>query len=106
MRAHYRVAALAARFARQRGARDRPHDAIVHAAAAEMAVERRGDLAAGRARIVREQRGRGNQYARKAIAALAGLLVEERLLQRRERASGREPLDGRHGLSGEAFDWT
>src|SRR5262245_64106346 len=71
-----------------------------------MTVERRGDLAAARERIVCEQCGRGNQYARKAIAALAGLLVEERLLQRRERTVVRQSLDGRHGLSGKAFDWT
>ena len=37
---------------------------------------------------------------------MTGLLVEERLLQRRQHAAGRKPLDGRHRLSGQALDRT
>jgi hypothetical protein len=70
------------------GARDRPHDAIVRAAAAQMTVEGGGDFAPARVLIAGEQGGCRNQDAREAIAALTGLLVEERLLQRRQHAAG------------------
>ena len=41
-----------------------------------------------------EQRRRRDQDAGQAIAALAGLLVEERLLQRMQRRRCDKPLDG------------
>ena len=63
------------------GARDRSHDPVVRAAAAEVAVEGGGNLAPARPRIAREQRRGGDQDARETVAALTGLFIEEGLLQ-------------------------
>src|SRR5262245_52240560 len=66
-----------------------------------MRIERRGNFAAARLWIASQQcRGR-NQDARQAIAALAGLLGEERLLQRVQRAVVREALDCGDGATGD-----
>ena len=54
--------------------------------------------------IALKQRRRGDQDARKAIAALPGLLVEECLLHGMQRAVFRQALDGRHGLAGDGVD--
>ncbi len=63
------------------GSFHRPDDAVVHAAAAEMPVER-GVISVRVARDCAQQRRGRDQDAGKAIAALPGLLVEKRLLQR------------------------
>src|SRR6266545_4724132 len=76
----------------------------MRAAAAEMRVERGRDVGTARPWIAREQRRRRYQDAGEAIAALAGLLVEERLPQRVQRVVRPEPLDGRDGAAGEACD--
>src|SRR3954465_8946469 len=60
---------------------DRPEDADMGAAAAEIAVERRDDLLVARGLFLLQQRVRRHQDAVDAIAALGGLLVDERLLQ-------------------------
>ena len=73
---------------------DRAHDAVMRAAAADIAVERGRDFGPRRRRILVEQRLGRDQDAGEAVAALAGLLVDEGLLQR-VRALGRaQPLDG------------
>src|SRR5262245_39577465 len=51
------------------------------AAAAEIAVEGGANVAVARAGVALEQRVRLNDHARRAVAALGGLLVDERLLQ-------------------------
>ena len=51
-----------------------------------------------------EQADGGHDHARRAVAALEGLLVEERLLDRVERALGGQPLDGLDRLPGDAAD--
>ena len=80
----------------------RADDAVVDAAAAEMRIERGDDVGAARLRIASQQRRRRDQDAGEAIAALAGLLVEERLLQRMQRAVARQPFDGGDGFAGDA----
>src|SRR2546429_2676826 len=83
------------------------HDAlpisIVRGAAAQVAVQRPPDLACRRGRIALEQRLGRHHHAVAAVAALAGLLLDERALQRVqlvERAEafdgGDRLLDGRH----------
>ena len=74
----------------------------MRAAAAEIAVERLGDLAPRRRGIAVEQRLRGDEDAREAVAALAGLLVDERLLQRMRLLGRAEPFDRRDRLAGDA----
>ena len=73
---------------------DRAHDAVMRAAAADIAVERLRDLAARRLRVFVEQRLGRDQDARQAIAALAGLLVDESLLQRVRALGAAQALDG------------
>src|SRR5881397_213926 len=79
------------------------HDAIVRGAAAQVAVQRPPDLACRRGRIALEQRLCRHHHAVAAVAALTGLLLDERALQRVqlvERAEafdgGDRLLDGRH----------
>ena len=76
---------------------DRAQDAVMAAATADIVVERGGDLGARRRRVTVEQRLRRDQDAGQTIAALAGLLVEEGLLQRVRAVRRAEPLD-RHDL--------
>src|SRR6266403_1842323 len=93
------------RGARGRGGRSRAHlpgralhgthDAVVRGAAAEMAVQRRLDVAVARPGIAIEQRLRRHHHAVAAVAALAGLLLDERPLERMQRLDGAEPLDRR-----------
>jgi len=54
----------------------------MRSAAAEMDGERFADLLVGRIRVPVEQRLRPDDHARNAVAALGGLLVDERLLDR------------------------
>src|ERR1700691_717041 len=70
------------------------------AAAADIVVERRGDLAARRRGVLVEQRLRRDEDARQAIAALPGLLVEKRRLQRMRALGRAEALDGQNRLPG------
>jgi hypothetical protein len=56
-------------------------------------VERLRDLAARRLRVFVEQGLGGDQDARQAVAALAGLLVDESLLQRVRAVGIAEALD-------------
>src|SRR5207244_7145165 len=84
-----------------RGALDRAQDARMAATAADIVVERGGDLAARRRRVLVEERLCRDQDAREAIAALTGLLVEKRLLQRVWPLRSAEPLDRQHRLAGD-----
>src|SRR5215203_394123 len=61
---------------------DRAHDAHVRAASTQVRRERRRDLIACRARRLREQGCGAHDHPVHAVAALRGLLVDERLLQR------------------------
>jgi hypothetical protein len=76
--------ALEFAFARHppRGQRHGVQDAVVHAAATEAAVQRRGDLGTAGVWIAVQQRLGAHQDAREAVAALAGLQLHERGLQR------------------------
>src|SRR5262245_43766291 len=67
----------------------------ISAAAADVAGERLDDLLVGRVRIRREERGRGDDHSRRAIAALKRLLIQERLLRRMQASSRRESFDRR-----------
>ena len=77
----------------------------IGAAAAEVAAHRRAHLLARRPRRRRQQRGRRDDLARRAEAALERVLLDERPLQRRQRALVAEALDRRRrralGLRGE-----
>src|SRR5262249_40510635 len=84
------------------GARNRPDDSIVGAAAAEVTVERRSDLSPARVWLASNERRRRNQDAGEAVAALSGVLVEEGVPQRLEHVA--EALDGSHHSAGEARD--
>jgi hypothetical protein len=75
---------------------DGAQDAVVDAAAAQMRLERRDDLAPRRRGIPRQQRRGGDEDARKAVAALAGLRLDEGLAQPAHRRLVPEALDGRH----------
>ena len=69
----------------------RSDDAIVDAAAAKVRIERGDDIGAARLCIARKQRRGRDQDSGQAIAALAGLLVEQRLLQRMQPAVPDQP---------------
>src|SRR4051812_5107644 len=71
----------------------RVNDAVVDAAAAEMRIERRDDVGTARLAVLFKQRRGRDQNAGETIAALPGLLVEERLLQGVQRAAVGQPLD-------------
>src|SRR5215213_10073878 len=77
---------------RLRHPHDGADDAVVAAAATQMAVERAANLGFGRPRIAIEQVGRHNDHAAGAVAALRGLLVDEGLLQWMQLVDGAEPL--------------
>ena len=66
---------------RLRHPHDGADDAVVAAAATQIAVERAANLGFGRPRIAIEQVGRHNDHAVGAVAALGGLLLDERLLE-------------------------
>ncbi len=74
----------------------------MRAAAADIAVERQCNLAARRLRIFVEQSLRGDQDARQAVAALAGLLVDESLLQRVRATGIAQALNSSDRFSGDA----
>src|SRR5215813_5631364 len=63
---------------------DRTQDAIVGTTATKMDVELRSDLCVCRRGIAVEQSGRSHNDAGQAVAALPGLFLNERLLQRVE----------------------
>src|SRR5258706_11893019 len=65
----------------------------VAGAAAEVAADRLCDLVTRRTRVRVEQRLRGEQHPRRAVAALGGALFGERGLQRMQLRSVRHPLD-------------
>src|SRR5262245_4840965 len=72
---------MAAPSGGRRCALDRADDAQMRAAAAKVVHERRLDLVLARLRIRLEERRSLHDHAVDAIAALHGLLVDERLLQ-------------------------
>jgi hypothetical protein len=61
-------------------------------AAAQIAVQSLPHLLLGRDETLAQQAGRGHHHAGGAIAALGGLLIDERLLDRMKPAAGRQPL--------------
>src|SRR4029078_13053045 len=69
-------------------------DVPVAGAAADVALQRLLDLVLGRARVLTQQRGRGYQHPRRAVAALESVMLVEGLLQRRQLLALAEPLDG------------
>src|SRR6266568_4896102 len=82
--------------------RDRTQNSIMRPAAADVAVERLRDFGPRRRRIAVEQCLRRDEDAAEAIAALAGLLIEESLLQGMRLFGRAETLDGRDRFAGEA----
>src|SRR6267143_506777 len=89
---------MAASSCFSRRALDRGDDLVVGAAAAEVARHVLHDLLASRVFRLGEERGRGHDLARLAVAALRHLLGDPRLLQR-VIALGRQPFDGGDSLS-------
>src|SRR4051794_9430526 len=83
------------------GLHDGAYDAIVRPAAAQVFVERVADFLLAGPLVAFEQRGRGNRDAAHAVAALGGLLVDERLLHGMELAVRAEAFDGRYLLVGD-----
>src|SRR6266581_9507611 len=69
-----------------------PPDPLVRPAAADVAAQRAVDLAVRRPGRPREERGRGHEHARLAVAALRDLLGDPGLLQGMAAILG-EPLD-------------
>jgi len=61
-------------------------------AAAQIAVQSLPHLLPGRGETLAQQAGRGHHHAGGAIAALGGLLIDERLLDRMKPAASRQPL--------------
>src|SRR3954469_24254948 len=76
------------------GFQDGAYDAVVRPAAAQVFVERLADFLLAGPLVPFEQRGRGNRDAAHAVAALGGLLVDERLLHGMEPAASAEALHG------------
>jgi len=71
----------------------RADDPVVRSAAAQIAVQSLPHLLLGRGGTVVQQADRGHHHAGGAIAALDGLLVDERLLDRMKLAvTTRQPL--------------
>ena len=68
-------------------------------AAAQIAVQSLPHLLLGRSGTVAQQPGRGHHHAGGAIAALGGLLIDKRLLDRIEPAAVRQPLHGGDGAA-------
>ncbi len=82
------------------GERDRLDDLGVAGAAADVAGDRLDDLGARRSGIAREQRVRGQDHRRRAVAALHAVRLAERILHGRELARpGRHALDGGDGVA-------
>src|ERR1700732_3167621 len=77
----------------------------VRAAAAQMFVERRHDVGPARTRIAVEQRLGGYQNPREAIATLAGLLREDRLLERMQLLAVAQSFDRGDGLARDGRDF-
>src|SRR5947209_20202158 len=78
------------------GALHRGDDPLMRAAAAEIAAEGLLDLAIARVRGALEQRLAGHDHAVDAVAALGGLLLDERLLERMRRARRAESFERRY----------
>src|SRR5467141_753613 len=89
---------MAASLGFSRRALDRGDDLVVGAAPAEVARHVLHDLLASRVFRLGEERGRGHDLARLAVAALRHLLGDPSLLQR-VIALGRQPFDGGDSLS-------
>src|SRR6266498_4249101 len=73
---------------------DRLDDVHVAGAPADVALNRLPNLLFTRLRMDAQERGRAYQHPRGAVAALEGVVIGERLLQRRELAVLGESLDG------------
>src|SRR6266850_940501 len=84
------------------GAVDRGADALVRAAAADVARHRGVDVGVGWLRRRREQRRGGHDLSRLAVAALHDFEVEPRLLQRFALRRLVDRLDGRDGAIADA----
>src|SRR5207248_3189105 len=103
-RLRHRLGAFAAHASRRQF--DRLVDLDVAGAAAQVAGQRLFDLIARRSRVAREQRLRGEEKRRSAIAALRRAKLGEGVLQRVQIAARGHPLDRPHAPSrtGEAED--
>src|ERR671934_568723 len=93
MRSSFHADGAARGCARRLG--DRLDHLRVAGAAAQIARDRVADVVLGGPRILGEQRGGGHQHAGDAEAALRYAVAHERVLQWRERAATRKPLDRR-----------
>ena len=70
-------------------------DVGIGAAAADVAAHQLADLVGGLRLSLRDHADRGADLARGAVAALKRVVLDERLLQRMQRSSLRQPLDRR-----------
>jgi len=75
---------------------NRLENLLIAGAAAQIAGERIADLIPRRMWMLVEQRLRGHQDARRAIAALRGAEIRERFLQRMQSSIRDEPFHGHH----------
>src|SRR5438105_7384981 len=77
-----------------RGRLDRLEDVPVARAAADVALDRAGDLVVGGARVLPQERGRAHQHPGRAVAALERVVVGEGLLELRQLVLFGQALDG------------
>src|SRR5690349_9487284 len=73
---------------------DRAHHPVVRSAATEVLVQRLANLLFIWVFVGSKERSGADRYAAHAVAALRGLLVEQRLLHRMRLAVGSQALDG------------
>src|SRR5215468_7210432 len=86
--------AIARSSHRGAGRLDGLHDVLVAGAAADVAADRPPDLLLARVVVLGEQRGGDEHHPRRAEAALQGVLLVERGLDRVQLRAAREALDG------------
>src|SRR5207249_2814945 len=72
---------------------DRREDVPVARTAADVALDRAGDLVVGGARALAQEGRRAHQHSRRAVAALERVAVGERLLELGQLVLLRESLD-------------
>ena len=78
---------------------NRVDDVHVAGASAQVADQRVADLLVGRVRMLLDEFGHVHQDARRTVAALQGVMLVERLLQRAQLAVLGQPLDRGHGVA-------
>src|SRR5687768_1477996 len=83
--------------ARQYGA----HDLLIAGAAAQIAIDSTTDISIGWPLVLKQERLTRQDHARRAIAALKSVFLDEGLLQRVKLTAGDKPFDGGDGSVGD-----